>query len=97
MLEGSSFTVLKLAQIIAKSHHEKWDGSGYPEGLSGKQIPIEARIVALADFYDALTHERPYKIAWTHEEMLEEIKRQRSRHFDPDVVDAFMVMMDDDK
>jgi putative two-component system response regulator len=93
MLEGSSFTVLKLAQIIAKSHHEKWDGSGYPEGLSEKQIPIEARIVALADFYDALTHERPYKKAWSTEETLEEILRQRGKHFDPDVVDAFIIMM----
>lgn len=95
MLEGSSFAVLKLAQIIARSHHEKWDGSGYPESLKGEDIPIEARIVALADFYDALTHERPYKEAWSKEETLAEIRKQRGKHFDPAIVDAFMSMMSD--
>jgi len=90
ILEGSSFAVLKLAGIIANSHHEKWDGTGYPEGLKGEQIPIEARIVALADFYDALTHERPYKQAWTPDETLAEIKRQQGLHFDPKIVNAFI-------
>lgn len=90
ILEGSSFDVLRLARVIALSHHEKWDGTGYPEGLSGEEIPIEARIVALADFYDALTHERPYKQAWTPEEAAAEIERQRGRHFDPRVADAFL-------
>lgn len=92
ILEGSSFAVLKLAGVIAVAHHEKWDGTGYPHGLIGEAIPIEARIVALADFYDALTHERPYKNAWTPEETLEEIKRQRGIHFDPQVVDAFIAI-----
>lgn len=90
ILLGSSFAVLKLAGIIALSHHEKWDGTGYPNGLRGEEIPLEARIVALADFYDALTHERPYKRAWTPEETREEVVRQRGAHFDPQVVDAFL-------
>ncbi len=90
ILEGSYFTVLKLAGVIAQFHHEKWDGSGYPFGLQGVAIPIEARIVALADFYDALTHERPYKKAWSHQEALDEIVRQRGLHFDPAIVDVFV-------
>ncbi|MFD0672200.1 HD-GYP domain-containing protein [Cohnella sp. GCM10027633] len=90
MLADSSFDVLMLAGIIARSHHEKWDGTGYPHGLRGDEIPLEARIVALADFYDALTHERPYKRAWTQEETLDEIRRQRGAHFDPRVVDALL-------
>lgn len=90
ILEGSSFAILKLAQVIAVAHHEKWDGTGYPEGLKGEAIPLEARIVALADFYDALTHERPYKKAWGPEETIEEIKRQRGLHFDPHIVDVFI-------
>ncbi|MDF2722368.1 MAG: response regulator [Paenibacillus sp.] len=90
ILEGSYFTILKLASVIACSHHEKWDGTGYPHGLKGEEIPLEARIVALADFYDALTHERPYKQAWTPHETLLEIQNQRGKHFDPQVVDAFI-------
>jgi len=92
ILGGSSFNVLRSAGVIALSHHEKWDGTGYPEGLAGEAIPIEARIVALADFYDALTHERPYKRAWTPEETLDEIVRQRGAHFDPRIVDAFVAL-----
>ncbi|XID94763.1 HD domain-containing phosphohydrolase [Paenibacillaceae bacterium WGS1546] len=90
MLGDSYFPLLQLAGVIARSHHEKWDGTGYPEGLAGEDIPIEARIVALADFYDALTHERPYKKAWMPEETLGEIARQRGAHFDPRIVDAFV-------
>ncbi|QJD82152.1 HD-GYP domain-containing protein [Cohnella herbarum] len=90
ILEGSYFKVLKLAGTIARSHHEKWDGSGYPYGLKGEEIPIEARIVALADFYDALTHERPYKRAWTSEEAITEIERQKGLHFEPRIVEAFL-------
>nr|WP_269432482.1 HD domain-containing phosphohydrolase [Paenibacillus sp. VKM B-2647] len=90
ILEGSSFAVLKMARTIAGSHHEKWDGSGYPGRLAGEAIPIEARIVALADFYDALTHERPYKKAWTPQETVDEVKKQRGFHFDPQIVDAFI-------
>ncbi|MBB6733115.1 HD domain-containing phosphohydrolase [Cohnella zeiphila] len=90
ILDGSSFPALQLAGTIAASHHEKWDGTGYPKGLSGHQIPLAGRIVAIADFFDALTHERPYKRAWTREEAVAEIERQRGAHFDPDVVDAFL-------
>ncbi|MGG1663365.1 HD domain-containing phosphohydrolase [Brevibacillus sp. NRS-1366] len=93
ILEGSSFALLKLAGIIAQSHHEKWDGSGYPQGLKGEAIPLAARIVALADFYDALTHERPYKRAWTPEETLAEVEKQRGKHFDPQIVDAFIQLI----
>lgn len=95
ILDGSSFKLLKLAQYITQSHHEKWDGSGYPQGLKGEEIPLAARIVALADFYDALTHERPYKKAWTKEEALAEIEAQRGRHFDPQLVDAFIQVIGD--
>lgn len=90
ILDGSSFAVLKMAGVIARWHHEKWDGSGYPDGLKGEEIPIEARIVAIADFYDALTHERPYKKAWTSQETIDEIQKQRGIHFDPRIVDAFL-------
>ncbi|OCT13171.1 two-component system response regulator [Paenibacillus pectinilyticus] len=90
ILEGSQFPDLQLAHTIALTHHEKWDGTGYPNGLSGEDIPLAGRIVAIADFYDALTHERPYKRAWTTEEALTEIQKQRGLHFDPRVVDAFL-------
>lgn len=90
ILETSSFPVLRIAGEIALTHHEKWNGGGYPRGLSGPEIPLSGRIVAIADFYDALTHERPYKKAWTHEEAIAEIRAQRGVHFDPVVVDAFL-------
>lgn len=90
ILDGSSFAVLKMAGVIARWHHEKWNGTGYPDGLKGEEIPIEARIVAIADFYDALTHERPYKNAWTPQETITEIKKQSGSHFDPRIVDAFV-------
>lgn len=90
ILKGSSFDVLRTAELITRSHHEKWDGSGYPQGLKGEEIPIEARIVALADFYDALTHDRPYKKAWPVEDALAEVEKQSGCHFDPRIVEAFM-------
>lgn len=95
ILDGSSFSVLKLAGVIAESHHEKWDGSGYPSGLMGEEIPLEARIVALADFYDALIHERPYKRAWTPQETMDEIMIQGGRHFDPAIVSAFLQLYEE--
>ena len=87
-----SFTsdLLGIARIIALTHHEKWDGSGYPLGLKENEIPIEGRIVALADVYDALASERPYKKAFSQEKCLEIIQEGRGIHFDPKVVDAFM-------
>ncbi|KQO12449.1 HD domain-containing phosphohydrolase [Paenibacillus sp. Leaf72] len=95
ILEGSTFSILKLAGIIAKSHHEKWDGSGYPFGLKGEEIPLEARIVALADFYDALTHERPYKRAWTIQETIEEVKKQSGMHFDPQIANVLIELFNE--
>lgn len=80
--------LLQLAEEIALAHHERWDGKGYPLGLSADAIPLSARIVAVADVLDALTHERPYKRAWTVNEALAEIRRQSGHHFDPQVVEA---------
>ncbi|MDQ3521582.1 MAG: hypothetical protein M3434_04500 [Gemmatimonadota bacterium] len=71
-------------------HDERWDGTGYPRGLRGEEIPIAARIVAVVDVWDALTHERPYKHAWSIEEAAAELRLQAGRHFDPQVVDAFL-------
>ncbi len=81
---------LQLARDIALTHHERYDGTGYPHGLAGEQIPLCGRIVALADVYDALTSERVYKPAYTHEEARAIIVEERGRHFDPDLVDAFI-------
>jgi putative two-component system response regulator len=80
---------LEVARNIAFWHHERYDGSGYPHGLSGEDIPLCARIVALADVYDALTSKRPYKKAYPHEAAREIILEKRGRHFDPDIVDCF--------
>ncbi len=86
ILGDSDSRLMQLARSVALHHHEKWDGSGYPYGLAGTDIPIEARIVALADVFDALTSERPYKEAWSVEETLVYIRGQKGRHFDPDLV-----------
>lgn len=82
--------LLKIARIIALNHHEKWDGSGYPNGLAGEAIPLEARIVAIADVFDALTSIRPYKAAWTIEDATAYIKKESGQHFDPALVTAFI-------
>lgn len=87
--------VLKLAAVIASSHHEKWDGSGYPRGLAGNAIPIEGRIVAVADVFDALSSERPYKEAFPIEKCLRILSDGRGSHFDPRVVDAFFKCKDE--
>jgi putative two-component system response regulator len=90
ILGGSRSPLLQVAESIALTHHERWDGGGYPAGLRGEAIPLPARICAICDVYDALTSERPYKRRWTHDEALEEITRKRGTHFDPELVDAFM-------
>ena len=86
--QGGSF--LRYAREIAHCHHEKWDGSGYPQGLAGDAIPISARLMATADVYDALMSRRVYKEAYSHEQVMQMILAQRGRHFDPDVVDALL-------
>ncbi|HEY4712185.1 MAG TPA: HD domain-containing phosphohydrolase [Dehalococcoidia bacterium] len=84
-----SLMYLKDALDIPYSHHEKWDGTGYPRGLKGEEIPLAARIFAVADVYDALTSNRPYRKAWTKAEALQYIREQSGKHFDPTIVDAF--------
>jgi len=81
---------LRFAREVAYTHHEKWNGSGYPEGLGADRIPISGRLMALADAYDAMTSERIYKSAMPHEKAVETILTERGRHFDPDVVDVFL-------
>jgi putative nucleotidyltransferase with HDIG domain len=90
ILSGSRSPVLRLAEDIALSHHERWDAHGYPHQTAGEAIPIGARIVAVADVYDALTHDRPYKQAWSPDQALMEIKDDAGSQFDPQVVTAFL-------
>ncbi len=90
LLDDSDIPVIRLARVIALSHHERWDGAGYPNGLSREAIPRPARIVAVADVFDALSHERPYKEAWPREQVLAEFVAQCGRHFDPAVVEALL-------
>jgi putative two-component system response regulator len=91
---GVSSTFLDLAQEIAHTHHEKWDGSGYPNGLKGSEIPLSGRLMAIADVYDALVSERIYKPAFPHEEAVAIIAAERGRHFDPDLTDIFLTIAD---
>ena len=86
-------SVLRMARRIAESHHEKWDGSGYPYGLAGEAIPIEARIVAIADVFDALTTARPYKKAWPVEEAVERLRLDAGTHFDPSLLPVFLARL----
>jgi PAS domain S-box-containing protein len=92
-LKEQSF--LTLGKEIAYYHHESWDGKGYPKGLEGEEIPLSARIVALADVYDALTTRRTYKEAYSHSDSAEIIMEERGRKFDPDIADAFAANMDE--
>ncbi|MEN3373833.1 two-component system response regulator [Dechloromonas sp. ZS-1] len=89
--EGSE--LFALAASVAMTHHEKWHGSGYPNGLSGEHIPLEGRIVAVADVFDALTSERPYKKAWTVDDALALLSQEKGRHFDPAIVDTFIEIL----
>ncbi|MFO7712278.1 MAG: response regulator [Dehalococcoidia bacterium] len=95
ILQGSDADFIRLAEVIALTHHEKWDGSGYPRGLRGSQIPLAGRIVAIADVFDALTSARPYKEPFPVTESLDIVRKQSGVHFDPDVVDAFFVVQDE--
>ena len=92
ILKGSASKYVRMGALIALGHHEKYEGSGYPNGLVGDHIPLCARIVAVADVYDALTSVRPYKAAWPEERAFEYITSQAGRHFDPRMVDAFLGM-----
>ena len=94
ILSGHHSKLMEMAREIALSHHEKWDGSGYPKGLSGEDIPLSGRIIALADVFDALTSERPYKKAWPVEEAIDYIKDNSGKHFDPTLADLFIANMD---
>lgn len=94
ILRDSPSQYLQLGATIAWCHHEKFNGEGYPRGLKGTDIPIEARIVAIADVFDALLSERPYKHAWPLEQALELIRKESGRHFDPDCVDALLLSLD---
>ncbi|MDR6888116.1 MULTISPECIES: HD-GYP domain-containing protein [Variovorax] len=92
---GTDVAFLRLAKEIAYGHQEKWDGSGYPEGRSGDDIPIAARLMAVADVYDALISRRVYKDGMSHEQAVSIIQDGRGAHFDPDIVDAFLARVDD--
>jgi len=91
---GTEVAFLKIAKEIAYSHQEKWDGSGYPQGIKGDQIPISARLMALADVYDALISRRIYKEPISHEASVNIIALTSGKHFDPDVVEAFLAIQE---
>jgi len=95
ILSGSSAPIMRMAEEIALTHHERWDGGGYPAGLAGEQIPLVGRICAVCDVFDALLSPRPYKEPWSLPDALDELRRERGKHFDPAVVDAFMTLVDD--
>ncbi len=93
ILSGSNSAIMAMAEQIAFTHHERWDGRGYPCGLKGQDIPLPGRIVAVVDVFDALTHERSYKKAWEYEDAIEAILENSGTHFDPSIVDAFIRVM----
>jgi putative two-component system response regulator len=95
LLEGSNSPIMHMAADIARTHHEKWDGTGYPNRLKGEDIPLAGRIVALCDVFDALTSERPYKKAWKLEDVMDELDRLSGSHFDPRLVAAFKEILPD--
>jgi response regulator RpfG family c-di-GMP phosphodiesterase len=93
LLEGSPSRVLQTAEAIARTHHERWDGGGYPAGLRGEEIPWVGRVAALCDVYDALLTKRPYKRAWTAEEALAHIEAEAGSHFDPALAAVFVALV----
>lgn len=90
ILADSTMDILRAGAIIAQQHHEKWNGSGYPNGLKGEEIHIFGRIVAIADVFDALASDRPYKSAWPLEKIIDLFKDQKGKHFDPVLTDFFL-------
>jgi len=95
ILDGSDSGLLQAGKVIALSHHEKWDGSGYPNGLAGEDIPLWGRICAVADVFDALTNKRPYKEAFSNEKSLEIMKEERNKHFDLELINLFLENFDE--
>jgi cyclic di-GMP phosphodiesterase len=95
LLSGGSSDLMQMAETIAHCHHEKFDGSGYPRGLEGEQIPLAARIVAVCDVFDALLSKRPYKAPWTVDDALAELDKRAGSHFDPDLVTKFHAVLGD--
>ena len=95
ILGDADSDLMNLARIVALTHHEKWDGTGYPEGLAGEDIPIEGRIVAVADVFDALTSRRPYKEAWPVDKTLDFMHSQSGIHFDPALIALLDQCLDD--
>lgn len=95
ILQGSDAGFIEMAEVIALTHHEKWDGTGYPRGLRGAEIPLPGRLVAIVDVFDALTSERPYRKPFSQEEALEIVREGRGTHFDPEVADAFLAIEDE--
>jgi putative two-component system response regulator len=95
ILMGGQSPLVQMAETIALNHHERWNGKGYPRQLSGEDIPLEARIVAVADVFDALTHTRPYREAWSIEATRTEIKEGSGKHFDPEIATIFLELSKD--
>ena len=95
LLNGCTSPLLRMASSIALTHHEKWDGSGYPKGLRGEEIPIEGRITAVADVFDALSSKRPYKEAFPIEKCVNILKEGKGSHFEPRLVDLFLNCLDE--
>jgi HD-GYP domain-containing protein (c-di-GMP phosphodiesterase class II) len=92
MLAGSDSPLVQLGESIARTHHERWDGTGYPAGLRAEEIPLAGRIVAICDVFDALRSRRPYKDSWSFDQVLTELAAQRGRHFDPRLTDLFLAL-----
>jgi putative two-component system response regulator len=95
IVAGAHYSLLLTAESIALNHHERWDGYGYPRGLQGDAIPFPARIVAVADAFDAMTHPRPYREAFPEDEALAELRRCAESHFDPECVQCFLGVAND--
>ena len=95
LLAGSRSPLVQLAEVIARTHHERWDGTGYPLGLAGDAIPLAGRITAVCDVFDALVSDRPYKQAWSIEDARDELRAQSGRHFDPRLVELFLALEPD--
>ncbi len=93
MLSGSASDTVQLGALIARTHHERWDGTGYPRGLAGENIPVEGRIAAVADVFDALTSDRVYRIALPVKSAIEIMRNERGSHFDPEILDALFLAL----